>query len=90
MKTIWKYRLTLEEHQGIRMPRNSNILDVQVQDGIIPVFWATVDTDTPMEERRFLVLYTDAEITGYPVYHGTFQIGPIEYHLFEEYDAIPF
>lgn len=91
MKTIWKYKLDpTEKHQEFRMPYDSTILDVQIQDGI-PVFWATVDTDTPMEERRFVLLSTGEEITGYPVYHGTFQIGMLAYHLFEEFgDELPF
>ena len=91
MKTIWKYQLDpTEKHQEFRMPRDSNILDVQLQGGI-PVFWATVDTDTPMEERQFLLVDTGEKVSGYPVYIGTFQIGHTVYHLFEEFeDEIPF
>lgn len=96
MKTIWKYEIwkyepdRLKEHQGIQMPRNSNILDVQLQDGV-PVFWATVDQDLPMEERRFLLLRTGEEMPEYPIHYiGTLQIGTAVYHLFEELDEIPF
>ena len=92
MKTILKYELGLtKKSQGIQMPRDSNILDVRLQDGT-PFFWAIVDPDTPMEERRFLLLPTGGEIHGYPVYHGTFQWGHLVYHLFEEFEEteLPF
>ena len=74
------------------MPRNSNILDVQLQDGV-PVFWAMVDTDTPMEERRFMLAFTGEKMSadsGYIGYIATFQIDMTVYHLFEEFDEIPF
>jgi len=64
-------------------------LDVQLQDGL-PVLWATVDTDAPTEERLFLLAQTGEEISGYPAYIGTFQIGQLVYHLFEEFEELPF
>lgn len=93
MKVVWKFELApLEKHQNsqnIYMPRNSTVLDVQMQDGR-PVFWATVDPETRMEERRFLLLHTGEEVSGYPTYIGTFQAGPTVWHLFEDFDEIPF
>lgn len=90
MKVIWKYELNpVKGPQSIRMPCDSTILDVQMQDGI-PVFWALVDPDSPDEERKFLLVYTGWAIPGYPVYIGTFQDGPIVYHLFEQFEEIPF
>ena len=91
MKTIRKYELDpTKKHQEFRMPTWADTLDVQLQHGI-PVFWATVDTDTPMEDRRFLLLHTDEEVSGYPTYVGTLQIGTEAFHLFEEFDdELPF
>ncbi len=91
MKTIWKYQLDpTEKHQDIQMPRNSSILDVQVQDGEL-VFWALVYTQTPMKEHQFLLVDTGEEMPEGPsTYIGTVQDGPTVYHLFEEFEELPF
>ena len=87
MKVIWKYELEHkgEDAQSIWMPHGAKILDVQMQ-GKEPVMWALVDSSVPMEERQFLLAWTgeerpDLDIAGYI---GTFQAGPMVWHLFEE------
>lgn len=91
MKTVRKYELGPAKTQSIWMPGHANILSVQLQDDK-PVLWALVDPTIPNEERRFRLVWTGEEISNlvYPVYIGTFQAGPTAWHLFEEFDEIPF
>lgn len=91
MKTIWKYELESGATQSIWMPGHANILDVQMQDGR-PVLWALVDPTIPDEERRFQLVLIGEEVSNleYPGYIGSFQAGPEVWHLFEEFDEIPF
>ena len=93
MRVIWKYKLdpVQGKTQSIMMPCWSNILDVQMQ-GSEPVLWALVDPSTPMEEREFLLVWTGEERDdlGDIGYIGTFQAGPVVWHLFEKFDELPF
>lgn len=91
MKTIRKYELEPGKTQSIWMPGYANVLDVQLQDGK-PVLWALVDPTIPNEERRFQLVWTDEEMSNleYAGYISTFQAGSMVWHLFEEFDEIPF
>ncbi len=88
MKTIWKYTLEIINEQIIDMPKGARILPrsltLQHQE---PVFWALVETDNNMERRVFNILLTGKpanEAYEKDTYIGTFQIGPLVYHVFEK------
>lgn len=88
MKTIYKYSFEVTDEFVIEMPEGARILAVQAQYDY-PHVWATVDTDLPMEERKFRILGTGKPIginnTEELVYIGTFQLhkGTFVGHLFE-------
>lgn len=84
-KTIWKYPLKIIDHQALNMPRNAQILCVQVQY-VEPCIWALVDSSEPPEERYISMFGTGHRIPSahsYP-YVGTFQIneGDLVFHVF--------
>lgn len=87
-KTIYKYQLDIEDKQFIVLPKEAEILSVQVQNSI-PCLWALVDPKEEHEERTFEIFGT-----GHPVHYdmgverkfiGTFQMrsGALVFHLFE-------
>lgn len=59
MKTIYKY--LLEPNGVIKMPRGAEVLSVGEQHGWMCV-WALVDTEAPIESRRFATVGTGHEI----------------------------
>ena len=87
-KQIWKYELKIKDTQSIEMPKGSEILTVQTQQGI-PCLWALVDPESESEIRTIELFGT-----GHPIYYdmgisrnyiGTFQMeeGRIVFHAFE-------
>lgn len=84
MKTIWKFPLSSEGEQLIKMPQGCAVLCAQVQHDI-PCVWAVVDTDAPTVKRRFRIFGT-----GHPIneddlqFVGTFQLsgGGLVFHLY--------
>ena len=88
MKTVHKFKLPMpSDYFTIEMPRWAKILHVDTQQGI-PVMWALVDTDQPMEPRQFRWAGTGhpVEKPGYEFkYVGTFQgqQGLLIWHIFE-------
>jgi hypothetical protein len=94
MRTIWKYRLPLENGGDYRfelsMPSGALLLDVQLQNER-PTLWALVDADDVMREaRRFAVVFTGAEVPSDEgtdaLYVGTWQQGWLVCHLFQLLD----
>lgn len=96
MRTIWKYPLGITDRQVVRMPRDAEILSVQVQ-GRHLCLWAMVDGDSPLEDRSIRIFGTGNPIddwVGNPideyddigrfVFVGTAQMGPFVWHVFEE------
>ena len=82
MKTIWKYPVSVGSFM-LTMPRGAEILDVQMQ-GAEPVLWALVTPAAGQQERSFVVYGTGDEIAPAALFHrGTFQMGPLVWHLFE-------
>lgn len=80
--TIWKFSVAPGEFT-LEMPRGAAVLSVQMQAGE-PVMWALVDSSRPTEARRFAVYGTGHEISrGTGDFYGTFQMGPLVFHLFE-------
>lgn len=89
MLKIYKYPFAIEPGVpiNIQMPPYSEILDVQIQNGM-PVFWSVVDPDHELRGgRNFIVYGTGHEISSkYRLkYVGTFQMhnGIFVFHLFE-------
>jgi len=92
MLTVYKYPFVVDDYVNINMPKFSRVLSVQVQGvgGIndSPCIWAIVDTDSPLEVKRFRLVGT-----GHPIkekeenleFIGTFQLlgGRLVFHLFE-------
>jgi hypothetical protein len=53
---IFKYDLSFENRTFIRMPEDSEIMDIQIQEGK-PVMWAMVDTVyRPKITLRFYII----------------------------------
>jgi hypothetical protein len=93
MKMIYKYPLGSEIRHNmvteIDMPRNAQILDIQMQ-GDIPVLWAIVNPKKPSRKYVFHVFGTGYEMLDYEkkhyVYVGTVQqrgMMTLVWHIFE-------
>lgn len=87
-KQVWKFELEIKDYQIIRLPKESEILTAQSQNGI-PCIWALVKPNNSNEERFFELFGTGHNIhcdMGIDrKYIGTFQLlnGNLVYHLFE-------
>lgn len=87
MKTIWKYTLKINGVQELSIPKNGQILSVQIQHGK-PQLWVLVDQE---EQKESVILHTYG--TGHPVegenltYIDTFQIegGALVFHVFKKF-----
>lgn len=84
MKTIWKVPIQISDEQQIAIPKDSEILCVQVQYGT-PCLWFLCDPQEPNHVKTIRVFGT-----GHPVveklvgrYIGTFQQPPFVWHVFE-------
>jgi len=83
MSVIWKFPLEVRMEQRIRMPRDSVIVDVQVQNGQI-CMWAICNPDRIEVDREFLIIGTGQEFdTTETYYRGTVQNGVVVWHIFE-------
>jgi hypothetical protein len=86
MRTIHKFALpdTVGEYE-VTMPRNADILCVQMQRGY-PYLWALVDDAAPEEKRHVAVIGTGWELPagiGRSEYLGTYQVdGGFVWHVF--------
>lgn len=93
MRTIFKYMIPQTQTFTLSLPKGARILSLQLQRGI-PVMWATVETDLPMEDRKFLIVETGEEIPKdlfvVSDYIGTYQMEheTLVFHLFEIQDPI--
>lgn len=56
-KTIWKFTLDLVDEQQVSLPKDAEILSVQVQNGNI-CLWALVDPEAEKETRYFEIFRT--------------------------------
>lgn len=93
MKMIYKYPLGTEIYHNmvteIEMPRNAEILSLQMQGGI-PVIWAIVNPNKQKRKYVFHVFGTGYEMLDYErkhyVYVGTVQqsgLMTLVWHIFE-------
>lgn len=87
MRTIWKFKLQTTDEQKILMPKGSEILTVQIQDGE-PCLWAMIEDSNSETEKRYIEVFG----TGNPIvshgprnYIGTYQLrgGELVFHVFE-------
>jgi len=84
---IWKYPIPLDERFALKLPEDTRILCVQVQNNH-PCIWALARPDAPKIAYYFHLLATGQEIDdgeGNLIYIGTFQLNNGEYvfHLFQ-------
>lgn len=85
MKTIWKFKMTLEDEQTVQMPAGATVLSFGNQYEW-PTLWALVDDpESPPEDRRFALIGTGQTIehTGRFIGTATFQNGTCVMHVFE-------
>ena len=82
MQVIWKYRVGVPDFAW-NMPIGTEILTVDTQNEL-PVMWALVNPDAPMELRAFISIPTGKTFDG-PLkkYIGTFFVDGLVFHLFE-------
>lgn len=84
MKTIWKYTLHVANAQSIKIPKNAEMLTVQMQGGE-PQLWVLVD---PEETKVDVII--EIYGTGHPInkekleYINTFQEGDLVFHVFKK------
>ena len=86
MTTIYKY--TLEEDLScsiLEIPKDAVFRYIDTQRGLI-CLWFQVDTDKPLEQRRFIVYGTGHKIVcpELMVYIGSVQAGMFVWHVFEQ------
>ena len=83
MKTIWKFPLPNSDTVTIEMPSGAVVLTVQRQD-YRPCIWAEVDTEAPMEARKFRVYGTGTpHLETGERYVGTWHSQAFVWHLYE-------
>ena len=87
-KTIWKFQLEVKDGNEVYMPKDAEILCIQVQNEQ-PCIWALVDTNQP-NVRRIIDIYGTGHEISYSMgqewkYIGTFQLlqGQFVGHAFE-------
>ena len=75
MKVIYKYPLEVTDDQFINIPKDYQILTVQVQNGR-PCLWAEVDPKLPMDCVHIVIVGTGHSIhdDDEMKYIGTFQL----------------
>lgn len=84
-KSIWKFQLPVTDDIQLELPKDAQILSVQVQNEI-PCIWALVDVNAEKETRNFKIFGTGHKVCSENlVFIGTFQMlgGGLIFHLFE-------
>jgi hypothetical protein len=84
---VWKFILPIEDEITIKMPKNAQILHLDVQEQVGPCIWALCHTVASMEERKFFVVGTGHAMPVKAGRHiGSFQLldGRLIFHVFEE------
>ena len=88
MRIIYKYNIDKYERNEIMIPKDSVILDIQMQLGRIAL-WALVNPDNENETRIFYVVLTGNKLSDEAFdknkikYLKTFQAGNMVFHIFE-------
>jgi hypothetical protein len=84
-ETIWKYSLKIYGLNKLNVPKDSEVLCVQIQDAN-PCIWVKVNPGNKKECRSFIIFGTGFKIDILDIekkYIGTFQLGSFVGHLFE-------
>ena len=87
--TIWKYGIKVGDNVCIRMPKDAELLPVQVQKGQVCI-WAIVNSENEYEDRYFHIYGTGhdipVDILRSGIFLGTFQLhdGDLVFHMFEK------
>jgi len=90
MKTIWKFKIELEDTFSIEMPKDAEILTIQEQESLIQM-WALLNPNAEKEIRNFEIFGTGHPVgEGVRKYIGTFQLreGRLVFHLFERIEDL--
>lgn len=85
MRTIWKYELTMVQHQSVNIKAPATILAVAMQFGKL-CLWAEVNTDMPEIERHVSIYGTGDNIDQVGRHISTYQVSGGEY-VFHAYDT---
>lgn len=80
---VYKYPLRDEESFALELPKNAEILCVNLQNRQ-PFLWAKVNPEAEKETRKFLLVGTGWKFEGRTEYIGTvFTSNGLVFHLFE-------
>jgi hypothetical protein len=86
MNKVFKYELYIGDVVNVEMPIEAQILCVQAQKDI-PIIWAIVDPENPVENKTFYIFGTGQVIPkdNNLKYIGTVQLlkGELVFHIFE-------
>lgn len=87
-KTIWKYPLEITDKQQILMPKGAELLSLQAQDGN-PKIWVLVNPEQKETDKFDIYMYgtghlIDGQAMKNRAFLGTFQHGPLVFHVFME------
>jgi hypothetical protein len=84
MRLIYKYPLNLTDTQLIELPKGSECLTVEMQQGH-PCLWAIVDRSQPNEFRTIFLVGTGHRVPeGFLQHLGTVQDAGFVWHFFLE------
>ncbi len=87
MRKVFKYDVPVEDVFTLDMPEGAKILSFQTQRDL-PMIWALVNPDAPMQSRKFRLAGTGHPIADYDdelSFVATCQMmgGSLVWHLFE-------
>ena len=82
---IWKYEVPMQDFFEIEMPKDSEVLCVQMQRGKPCIWVRVVDPKSVVEKKVFAIIGTNQYFNDNEYFYvGTFQLGEIlVWHLFE-------
>jgi hypothetical protein len=85
---IYKYPITPAARFVLDLPEGAEVLDAQVQHGVV-CLWAKVNPDLPKRQVRFALVGTGHDAPEHADYISTFQLhgGEFVFHLFQEVES---
>jgi len=81
VKKVWKFPISRGTNH-IVMPADAEVVHVDMQDNA-PMLWALVDPAAKRKERCFRIYGTGHGIRDNAKHVGSWQKGPLVWHLFE-------
>lgn len=88
-RIIYKYQLSIKDYQEILLPKDSEILTIQLQ-GENACMWVLIDLNEPERFARKIEIFGTGQIINYDMgvdrkYISTFQMhgGQLVFHAFE-------